>query len=127
MRRRLTRVRRRVVDLQQHADGVIVAYHETSESELAAQKISQQPAVGDRRDAVDLVVRIHDEAQPGLPDGPGEWHGVDVDQLATPHGRTGLIETAFRRSVAREMFGSGEYRVRLGMDAAHIGDAVAGH
>ena len=112
-RRRLLRVVREVVAVQlgalvQLADREVVRHHEAAESPLLPQDLVEQPAVGVRRDPVDLVVGGHDAQRAPLDDRAAERGEEDVAQHPHRDVDRGAVRPGLRLAVRREVLHRGD-------------------
>jgi hypothetical protein len=91
----------------QVADGVGVADHEALEAPGVAQHLREQPVAGRRGNAVEVHVRGHHVARPGLDRGL-ERREVDVPQLVVRQVDLVVIAATERGPVPAEVFGAGD-------------------
>ena len=110
----------------------IVADHGALEAPLAPQNIVQQPAIGMRRHAVNLIVGGHHRADIGQAHDFLEGRKEILAQCPHRNARRSDIGAALRLAVTREVLQSGKYlavrqRQRVALQAAHGGHPELRH
>ena len=92
---------------QQHRREVVGDDHAV-EAELAAQQVVENRPRAAARQAVDLVVRVHDRREPRFADRRLERPRVHLAQLARADVRRRVVEAALGGAVAEEVLAGGD-------------------
>ena len=110
-RGRLLGARREAVVLGQLAHREVVRDHHAVEAPLLPQELGQEPAVAAARHPVELVVGVHERAQPGRAHDGLERVQVDLAELARAEVHRRPVHPALRRAVAHEVLRGGHHAV----------------